>query len=306
MVVKTNVSEKQIEEISLALGVKIHSYQEILEGTENSNFFVETNKGKKVLTIFEDRIKEDGIMFACELQNFLSDNGLKTARCEMLPKKIASLDKFCGIFDFLSGRPKDFYDIELEDLIEIGKTLAKFHNVSKDFSMVLKNEFFESYICDYLRDKNYEFFQIAKGTFNKVTEFEKFLPSGAIHADLFLDNILCDGDCLSLIDFYFSCTGFLAYDLAMFCMVSCFDFDGKILYDRFGATLFGYNSIRKIEMSERSLFVEFLTIAILRFFCSRMQSLEWKRKTRHPDDMRFRLEFLLANSKNVMDIVLNV
>ena len=57
-------------------------------------------------------------------------------------------------------------------------------------------------------------------------KWPKDLPSGVIHADLFPDNVFFLGEKLSgLIDFYFACNDFYAYDVATCLNAWCFEKD---------------------------------------------------------------------------------
>ena len=71
------------------------------------------------------------------------------------------------------------------------------------------------------------------------------LPSGIIHADLFPDNVFFEGDKLSgLIDFYFACTDFFAYDIAVCLNAWCFEPDGAFNITKARNMLASYRSAR--------------------------------------------------------------
>jgi homoserine kinase type II len=80
------------------------------------------------------------------------------------------------------------------------------------------------------------------------------LPSGVIHADLFKDNVLMDGDKIAgFIDFYYACNDILLYDVA----IAFNDWtrleDGSICPERASAFLAGYQSVRVLTAEENSL-----------------------------------------------------
>ncbi len=97
------------------------------------------------------------------------------------------------------------------------------------------------------------------------------LPRGAIHADLFPDNALFVGQRLSgVIDFYFACTDFLSYDLAVCLNAWCFEGERTYDIEKGRAMIGAYESIRKLSAAEREALPTLARGAGLRFFATRL------------------------------------
>jgi homoserine kinase type II len=97
------------------------------------------------------------------------------------------------------------------------------------------------------------------------------LPVGPIHADYFPDNILFeDGAPSGLIDFYFACTGILAYDLAIAISAWGFDAEGTAQPGEIAAFLSGYESVRPLTRAEREALPRLGALAAVRFTLTRL------------------------------------
>ena len=97
------------------------------------------------------------------------------------------------------------------------------------------------------------------------------LPAGVIHADLFPDNVFfLDGKCSGLIDFYFACTDFLAYDVAICLNAWCFEPDGSFVPVRGRALIQAYEDIRPLEPAEAAALPLLARGAALRFLLTRL------------------------------------
>jgi homoserine kinase type II len=97
------------------------------------------------------------------------------------------------------------------------------------------------------------------------------LPEGVIHADLFPDNVFFIEDRLSgLIDFYFACNDYLAYDVAICLNAWCFEADGAFNHTKGMALIDGYVSVRPLESREANALPLLARGAALRFFLTRL------------------------------------
>ena len=97
------------------------------------------------------------------------------------------------------------------------------------------------------------------------------LSRGVIHADLFPDNVFFIGDRLSgLIDFYFACNDFFAYDLAICLNAWCFEPDGSYNLTKGMAMIDGYTGVRPLDRAEQALLPLLGRGAALRFLLTRL------------------------------------
>ena len=99
----------------------------------------------------------------------------------------------------------------------------------------------------------------------------KSLPQGVIHADLFPDNVFFRGETVSgLIDFYFACTDFFAYDLAICLNAWCFESDGSFNITKARAMLAQYRAGRALMPAEIAALPVLARGSALRFLLTRL------------------------------------
>lgn len=269
------------------------SFKEIIDGIDNSNFIIETDSGRFILTIFESRINKDELPFFINLKAHLA------AQKVCCPNPIANkngdlINKIKGkealIVTFLSGatlKPQEngvYASIKPQHCFEIGKNLAILHLGVHDFK---ENKFNELGIKGFgnlfgkMADKIDSYEAGLKAEIENYLDFlqKKWSPeiasnlaSGVVHADLFPDNVFFDeNDKISgIIDFYFSATDLFIYDLAI--IINAWAFDAKNQFDqeKFEQILKGYETIRKLPKEEKEFLNIALVAAALRFLLTRL------------------------------------
>lgn len=256
------------------------SYKGIAEGVENTNFLLHTTRDPLILTLYEKRVEKSDLPFFLGLMHHLAARDLS---CPLpLPRKDGAL------LGELSGRPAALISFlegmwlrkpEAKHCHEVGKALAAMHVAGEGFQIERPNALsLEGW--KQLWDKSESRAdEVEKGLQAEIRAEIDFLdanwpidlPAGVIHADLFPDNVFFLGDNLSgLIDFYFACNDFLAYDVSICLNAWCFEKDGAFNVTKSMALLEGYQSVRALSEEERAALPVLARGSALRFFLTRL------------------------------------
>lgn len=258
----------------------LRSYRGIAEGSENSNYMLHTSAGEFILTLYEKRVDKADLPFFLGLMQHLANKGISCPlpvqrRDGALMGEIAG--RPAAIITFIEGfwvrRPSAAH------CREVGKALAELHRAGADFELTRQNAMAIpgwKALWAGARDRADE---VERGLANEVeadfaaleAAWPSGLPEGVIHADLFPDNVFFLGDRLSgLIDFYFACNDFYAYDLATCLNAWCFEKDFSFNLTKGRALLAGYQSVRPLAPSEGAALPVLAHGSALRFLMTRL------------------------------------
>lgn len=255
--------------------------QGIASGITNTNYFVTTTSGRYVLTLFE-RNSADELPYFLDLMSYLSDRDVPCPH-PVINHNGASLGELNGKPAALVSclRGKSLEVPSLAHCAEVGRVLAAMHLAGQSFPAHMHNPRGSEWrgvtarkVASFLNAEE-------RAMLEQELEFQasldtKDLPYGVIHADLFRDNVLFDGEELGgLIDFYYACNDVLLYDVAIAVNDWCNAADGSIDALRLRALLFAYHAVRPLSQAERVAWPGLLRAAALRFWLSRLYDLHF-------------------------------
>jgi homoserine kinase type II len=284
MAVYTKLSESSLNEFFSKYNLgKLLDYKEIKEGIENTNYFIHTEKGKFILTLYEKRVEEKDLPFFMSLMRNLFDK--KFPSPEPIINKNGSyiseiLNKKAAVVSFLDGRAKKV--LSPSNCYEVGINTAKLHMITKNLTGKRENKLsINSWRKIYNNVKkdcskiHPNLPQVIEKNLDGIEKnWPKNIPRGIIHADLFPDNIFFNGDKVSgIIDYYFSCYDFYVFEIAICLNALCFE--GKNENLSFNVTkskkfIDGYSSIRKLTEEEKKSLKVLCQGAAIRFLLTRV------------------------------------
>ena len=319
MAVYTKFDEIEIKAIlkNYSIG-SLNKFSGIQAGIENTNYFLMVDNKRYILTIYEKRVKEKDLPFFSELMSNLNKSNFK---CPVPILNISNepitqyRNKKLMIVSFIEGKAKDI--LSPENCKSVGVEAAKMHEITKKFSIKRHNDLsIDSWrkIFDSVKDDCSNIHKdLPKLIESNLTDVEKNwptnLPKGIIHADLFNDNIFFKDNVFSgVIDFYFSCNDFYAFEIAICFNALCFDGpQNNLSFNVTKAKNFidGYNKIRQLTIEEKKSIKVLSQGSALRFLLTRVfDSLNTVEgaivKVKDPMEYLNRLEFH-KNSKNFED-----
>lgn len=288
MAVYTEISDDDLKALASAYDLgEIVSCKGIAEGVENSNFLIETSRGPYILTLYEKRVDPSDLPFFLGFMEHLSKKGCVACPVPIRGKDGEALRTIAGrpgaVISFLRGIwPRR---ITADHCAELGTAMAKLHNAGLDFPGKRTNSLsvdgwrqligriepdaaaqLDASLPVLMRD---ELATLASAW--PALGASADLPFGVIHADLFPDNVFfLDGKCSGLIDFYFACTDFLAYDVAICLNAWCFEADGAFNITKARRMLTSYEAVRPLSAREKQALPLFARGSALRFMLTRL------------------------------------
>ncbi|MFP5449894.1 MAG: homoserine kinase [Alphaproteobacteria bacterium] len=281
MAVYTDISDEELAQLLARYDLgQAQTFKGIAEGVENSNFLLETDRARFILTIYERRVNPEDLPFFLGLMRWLADHDYPCAT--PMPGRDGELiqmvrGKPAAIVSFMSGlsvrRPS------ATQCREAGSGLARLHLAAEGFPMNRANDLGQTAWAPLFAGltKAAEDLKpglaatIAADLDHLAANWPADLPKGVIHADYFPDNVFFQGDRFAAaIDFYFACVDALAYDIAVALNAWCFEADGSFNITSARALLAGYEAHRPLSGAERAALPILAHGAAMRFFLTRL------------------------------------
>lgn len=281
MAVYTHVSAEEMQALLARYGVgSLVSAKGIAEGVENSNYLVDTDRARFILTLYEKRVDAGDLPFFMALLDHLADAGLPVPRA-LKAHDGSQIQQVAGrpacLIEFLPG--VSVSHPTPAQARAAGAALGAMHAALADFPLERPNTLGPAGWHELAGRCGGQLDQIASDLSTRVADelawladhWPTDLPRAIVHADMFPDNVLMLGDAVAgVIDFYFACTEVRAWDLAVTHTAWAFSADGAqhdtAVADALTA---GYTDSFALSPAERAAFPALCRGAALRFLLTR-------------------------------------
>jgi len=282
MAVFTPVTEEQAALLMSQLGLgELTELRGIEGGIENTNYFATTDLGEYVLTLFE-RLNHEQLPFYLYLMKHLAEKGIP------VPNPAANsdgdilhtlCDKPAAVVNRLLGKSQ--LAPNAVHCAAVGAMMAHMHLAGEDYNRSQPNLRGLAWwndtvpvVLPYLEEDQARLLQSELAFQNHIAQGAAYqaLPKGPVHADLFRDNVMFEGEKLTgFFDFYFAGNDTWLFDLSVCVNDWCIDLNsGEHAPERALAMLNAYQEVRPLRSAERQLLPAMLRAGALRFWISRL------------------------------------
>ncbi|MEO8811714.1 MAG: homoserine kinase [Caulobacteraceae bacterium] len=281
MAVYTDIADGELDAFLAGFDVgDAVSFKGIAEGVENSNFLLETTRGRFILTIYERRVRAEDLPFFLGLMRWLAEHGYPSATpvADREGRMLGTIrGKPAALVAFLAGmavrRPT------ADHCREAGEGLAWLHRAAEGFGGRRANDLGQAGWSALFAPlapaaeglKPGLAATIAADLRQLAADWPTGLPEGIVHGDYFPDNVFFrQGRFAATIDFYFAARDILAYDIGVALNAWCFEADGSFNVTLARAFVEGYRRRRTLGEAEKAALPLLARGAAMRFFLTRL------------------------------------
>ena len=270
---------------TFGLGTLVHG-EAITAGTINSNFALETDRGRWFVRVNEGKAEFD-VAWEARLIDALVTGGVPApppmpARDGRPYAALAGVrGKWVSVFPWRAGRHLAADEVTESEACELGVALARFHTVGAALPSAWRRG--SIYDHDHLLHR-YEHLaqqldpQLARAIEVLGDELQlasdalperRRAPTGIIHGDLFRDNVLWEDDRITaILDFEQASGGSLVYDVAV--CINDWCWTDRPQLELVHALIAGYQSVRPLAAAERAVLPIEVRAAAARFTITRI------------------------------------
>jgi len=262
---------------------QVVSCKGIAEGVENTNYLLQTDRASFILTLYEKRVAREDLPFFIGLMEHLAGQGI-TCPTPVKARDGEALRELCArpaaIVTFLRGMwPRRITPAQCAHL---GRAMAEMHIAGESFPLRRANNLSVAgwrplvEACAARASEVHPGLEeiLADELAIHEADWPTNLPTGVIHGDLFPDNVFFLDDALSgIIDFYFACNDFFAFDIATCINAWCFEPDGSFNVTKTRNLLSNYRRVRPFSDAELEALPLLARGSALRFLLTRLYDL---------------------------------
>ncbi len=309
---------------------EVTAFTGITAGMENTNYALDTTRGRFILTIYEHYTTSQLGFFLDLMTHFSTHFSTQSSHpvksiTPVKDKAGTYLHSLCNkpaaLIERLAGTALSPSKVSVEHCKIIGEALANFHIAGTSFKQFRKHDREQDLapqliekIAPQLSKKDRQLLQ-QEITLKQSIDWSD-LPSGIIHADLFCDNSIFythnNKPVLSgIIDLYLACNDAFIYDIAIVVNDWCCQPDSTLDDNRWLTLLRAYNKIRTITDKEKHVWIAMLRLSNLRFWVSRLDIKHFppegdKVMQKDPDELKHKLLACIRDQYTIEEKIMSI
>lgn len=248
----TKLLENEIKAIMGRYKLSVANYEPIEQGAANSNYLVNSNLGKYVLTIYE--IEPIRVAHMSKVLLLLEENGFPAPRIQKMANgevQTKYQEKSVVVKPYITGQVEPALDDG--KVKQVGAALAKLHEIPAPDYLPEKHPYAEKTYPKIMKqeiDQDYRNW-VGQRYRYLIEKLPSQLPAGLVHGDIFCDNVLFEDEKFkAILDFEDVSRIYKIYDLGMAVVGICTE-GINIDIKKVRALVKGYQEVRLLEGIEK-------------------------------------------------------